>query len=91
MLTWLVDENAVFARVDVHCETDEHHKEETNDEGTAFAYSIREVGSDYGEDGGGDVDGDSEKLGLGARIVQVLDDGGQKQTDAIKWADDLIE
>lgn len=74
-----------------HCETDEHHEEESDDEGTAFAYSIGEICSYHSEDGGRDVDWDSEELSLSASVVEIFDDGGQEQADSIKRTDDLIQ
>ena len=82
--------NLAFAPRDLHCEPNEHHEEEPHDERATFAYSIGEIGSYHGKYGGGDVDWDSEELGLSAGVVEILDDGGQKQTDSIKRADDLI-
>lgn len=46
-----------------------------NDVGRAFAGEIRGPCEDDGEDGGEDVDGDREELGIGAGVAQTLDDG----------------
>ena len=52
---------------------------EGEDVGGALAGAVREPGDGDGEHGGGDVDGDGEKLGRGGGVAQFADDAGEEE------------
>lgn len=49
----------------------------------ALASAIRDIANDDGNDGTSCVGWDAEKLGDGARLSHVLDNGGQEQAKGI--------
>lgn len=76
-------------RREAHGEPDDHDAEEADDEGAAPAEAVRQPREDDGEDGGRDVDGHRQQLRRAGGVAQVLDDGGEEETDPVEGADDL--
>lgn len=71
------------SRCEDNGEADSDHSHEEEDEGGSLAMAVRVIGTDDGDGGRSDIDGDGQELCSRCRVAKIFDDGWQEETDAV--------
>lgn len=73
----------------LHAKTGSHDAEQRDDERASHTGSVREIRAKHGKNGSGNVNRNCHELRGAVGVVEVLDDGREKQANAVQRTHNL--